>query len=274
MRYLVLGSEGQIGADLVQHFKEMKEQVATFDIVECPAMDLRIPGAVDSYIKNTDFVFFLAYDVGGANYLKLRQGTYEFVDNNVRIMQNTFAALEKHKTPFIFASSQMSNMTYSSYGVLKAIGEYYTKALGGLTVKFWNVYGLEHDPAKTHVITDFVSKALSTGKIPMQTDGREERQFLYSRDCSKALHTLAQNYDRIPRQQELHITSFVWSSILDIARIVADLVGKVEIVPANTTDAVQLAKRNEPDRYILNWWQPTTSLSDGIGEIARHLRKS
>lgn len=272
MKCLILGSEGQIGNDLVSYLRHVNEEAATFDIVECRAMDLRIPGAVDSYIEDAEFVFFLAYDVGGANYLKDKQGTFQFVDNNVRIMRNTFAALEKYKTPFIFSSSQMSNMTYSSYGVLKSVGEYYTRALNGLVVKFWNVYGIERDPAKTHVITDFVAKALSNKRIQMQTDGQEERQFLYARDCSRALHVLAKNYERLSRTQELHITSFQWSKILDIANLIAQIVGTVEVVPAKSKDLVQLAKRNEPDRYILSLWEPSTTLAQGIAEIVEDMR--
>ena len=42
----------------------------------------------------------------------------------------------------------MSNMSYSPYGVAKRVGELYTKALKGLIVKFWNVYGIENDMDK------------------------------------------------------------------------------------------------------------------------------
>ena len=42
----------------------------------------------------------------------------------------------------------MSNMSYSPYGVMKRVGELHTTALKGLTVKFWNVYGIEHDMEK------------------------------------------------------------------------------------------------------------------------------
>ena len=31
--------------------------------------------------------------------------------------------LEEYKKPFVFASSQMSNMSYSPYGVMKRVGE-------------------------------------------------------------------------------------------------------------------------------------------------------
>ena len=73
----------------------------------------------------------------------------------------------------------MSNMSYSPYGVLKNVGELYTKSLGGKIVHFWNVYG-EKDHDK-HVITDFIRKGFETGVIDMLTDGTEEREFLYRR---------------------------------------------------------------------------------------------
>ena len=77
-------------------------------------------------------------------------------------MANAFGLIEKYKKPFVFASSQMSNMSYSPYGVLKRVGELYTKSLGGLIVKFWNVYGIEKDMNKAHVITDFIRKGFET----------------------------------------------------------------------------------------------------------------
>ena len=53
----------------------------------------------------------------------------------------------------------MSNMSFSSYGILKKIGENLTSSLGGLNVRFWNVYGYETDFEKSHVITDFILKS-------------------------------------------------------------------------------------------------------------------
>ena len=68
--------------------------------------------------------------------------TFEFLSNNIRIMENTFTLVKKFKKPFLFASSQMSNMTYSNYGILKNLGEKYSEILDGLVVKFWNVFGI------------------------------------------------------------------------------------------------------------------------------------
>jgi nucleoside-diphosphate-sugar epimerase len=110
-------------------------------------------------------------------------------------MGNTFEMLEKTNTPFIFASSQMSNMTHSTYGILKSVGEKYTNSLNGINVKFWNVYGYETNEEKSHVITDFIKMAKKDGCIKMRTTGDEVRQFLFGEDCAEGLYILAKNYN-------------------------------------------------------------------------------
>jgi nucleoside-diphosphate-sugar epimerase len=196
MNIAILGSAGQIGAYLEEYLKEKGHDVIGVDIIEGPQNDLRVtPNTyVESIIKNADFVFFLSFDVGGSRYLKKYQHTFQFINNNTRMMANTFALLEKYRKRFVFASSQMSNMSYSPYGVMKRVGELHTTALNGLIVKFWNVYGIEKDMEKAHVITDFIRKGFEEGEFEMMTDGTEERQFLYAEDCCEALETVMENY--------------------------------------------------------------------------------
>jgi nucleoside-diphosphate-sugar epimerase len=271
MKYLILGSAGQIGLELCKFLKKEGHEVLTFDIEDDQIQDLRIKGMVDSRVSESDFVMFLAFDVGGSRYLKKYQHTYDFIDNNARLMVHTFQALKSYRKPFIFASSQMSNMSYSPYGVAKALGESYTRALGGIIVKFWNVYGPEHNLEKSHVITDFIIKAREYGNIPMMTDGTEERQFLHAEDCSNALMILSQKYNEIDRDKELHITNFEWNTILDIAKIISEEI-PCKITPSKEIDTVQLNKRNEPDPYILNYWKPTISLKEGIKKIITQIQ--
>ena len=272
MKYLVLGSSGQIGAALCEWLESRGETVIPFDIVNGPREDLRTNdnAYLDRCVAECDLVYFLAFDVGGSRYLKKYQDTYEFLSNNLRIMEHGFGAIRKHGKPTIFASSQMANMSYSSYGSLKAVGEHLAKALGGLVVKFWNVYGIEHDLSKSHVITDFILKAREQRRIDMLTDGTEERQMLFAEDCSKCLHILAKRYGEIPRDKPLHITSFSWSKIAEIAKIIADLHPGTSVVPGAAGDEVQRDKRNEPDKFILNYWKPETTLVNGIKRIAEH----
>ncbi len=156
MKNLVLGSAGQIGTALCDHLREIGDEVIQFDIAGNSNQDLRVKDILDLYIKDVDFVYFLAFDVGGSPYLKKYQYTYDFIGNNMKLMTHTFDSIRKYDKRFIFTSSQMSNMSYSPYGVLKSIGEQYTKTLNGLTVKLWNVYGPEKDLRKSHVITDFI----------------------------------------------------------------------------------------------------------------------
>jgi nucleoside-diphosphate-sugar epimerase len=226
---------------------------------------------LEDNIKDSDFVFFLAFDVGGSRYLKKYQHTFQFIDNNARLMANAFGLLKKYNKRFVFASSQMSNMSYSPYGVLKNVGELYTKSLNGLIVKFWNVYGIEKDHDKAHVITDFIRKGFETGVIDMLTDGQEQREFLYAEDCCEALEAIMENYNDFTSEDNLHITSFHSTKILDIANIISgqfNLIDKsVKIQPSEEKDSVQMDKRNLPDTYLTKWWMPKTTIEQGIAKV-------
>jgi len=280
MKITILGSSGQIGAYLSRYLRDKGHDVTDFDKVENPEQDLTIiPNPhLEEVISNADFVFFLAFDVGGSRYLKKYQHTFDFVNNNTRMMANVFGLLEKYRKRFVFASSQMSNMSYSPYGVLKRVGELYTQTLNGLTVKFWNVYGIEKDHEKSHVITDFIRKGFEEGEFEMMTDGTEERQFLYAEDCCEALETLMKCYSDFKPTDPLHITSFRSDSIKSVAEMIQgqfNLIGKydVKIKPGVAKDSVQLDKRNEADNYIHGWWLPKTSLDKGIAKVFVEMSK-
>lgn len=274
MKYLILGSAGQIGSALTQFLREQGHAVSTFDIADNFTEDLRQPNTqLNEAMNDCDLVFFLAWDVGGSAYLAKYQDTFDFVQNNLKIIVNTFDAIKQHNKPFIFASSQMANMSYSSYGLTKSIGEKITSILGGVTVKFWNVYGIEHDPEKTHVVTDFINKARDTGIINMRTDGTEQRQMLHADDCSECLYMLSQKYNELPRDKEYHVSNFEWNTMLDVAEIIAGHYPGTVIKPSTAKDTVQKDKRNEPDAWILNYWKPKISLVDGIKDIIKEMSK-
>ena len=280
MRVTILGSSGQIGAYLTTYLRDKGHQVKEFDKNNLPAQDLtKIPNLqLRDAIYDSDFVFFLAFDVGGSHYLKKYQHTFGFLDNNTRMMANVFGYLQEFKKPFVFASSQMSNMSYSPYGVMKRVGELYTKSLKGLIVKFWNVYGVENDMEKAHVITDFIAKGFETGTIDMMTNGSEHREFLYAEDCCEALETVMQEYSAFTSDDELHITSGVSTSILEIARNIQSLfkeIGReVTVVPNESRDEVQKDARNVSDPYIKRWWRPQTSIQEGIKKVFEEMKNA
>ena len=275
----VLGSSGQIGAYLSEYLSRKGHIVREFDVVNGCHQDMTsIPNPyLEDAIKQSDFVFFLAFDVGGSRYLKKYQHTFDFVNNNTRLMANSFGLLEQYDKPFIFASSQMSNMSYSPYGTLKRVGELYTESLGGLVVKFWNVYGIEKDHKKAHVITDFIRKGFEDGDFEMLTDGEEVRQFLYAEDCCEGLEAVMKNYNKFYANDPLHITNFDYTTIREVAIIIENefrLIGKpVNIIPGKASDSVQLDKRNEADPFIQKYWSPKTDLVTGISKVFEAMKK-
>ena len=268
MRHLILGSSGQIGFHLTRYLKEKGEDVLEYDILNEDYQDLREKGnpLLESYMENSDIVHFLAFDVGGAKYLEQYQDSYHFMINNMKIMTNTFELLSKHNLPFIFASSQMSEMNYSTYGVLKSLGERLTRSLAGLVVRFWNVYGYEQDEEKSHVITDFIKMAKHEGEINMRTNGKESRQFLYADDACECLYKLSLQYPLVSRMKDLHVSSFKWNTINEVADII-DVLSSCKINRADREDQTQQNAMNEPSRDILEYWKPKTQLEEGITKL-------
>ena len=260
MNVLVLGSEGIIGSELCTYLKKCGHCVTRWDIKLSVNHDLSNP--LNNYnLKNavdeSDFVFFLAYDVGGAKYIM--DVNMDFINRNMMIMVNTFNVLENKK--FIFASSTMYNMN-NVYGTLKFMGEHYTTKLHGLSVRFWNVYGPEVVSKKSHVIPDMIDKWKTNGYIDLMTSGEEERQFLHTEDCAKCLTKLMENYDEIVRTQtSVDVTNFEWIKIKDVAKYICEDV-RVTNVQNTTHD-----RRNEPRDFVLQYWSPQISLVEGIQHI-------
>ena len=276
-KILILGSEGQVGSHLKEFLNHRGYVVLEFDLVRNTNEDLRKPGnkKLEKLIRLSDFVFFLAFDVGGSRYLKKYQNTYDFVSNNIKLMSNTFELIKKYKKKFIFASSQMSNMTYSNYGILKNIGERYSELLNGIVVKFWNVYGIEKDLTKSHVITDFIIKGIKNKKIDMLTNGKEVRDFLYAEDCCNGLEIIMKKFNQIKKSKKsIDLTTGRYTSILNIAKIIKKILNekkiRVIIKPSSNVDTVQKNKKNLPNRFFFKFWKPKYTLENGIREIINY----
>ena len=278
---LVLGSEGQIGGHLVKYLENnFNYKVIKFDIISGKSFDLRNFNnkKLEKNIKKTDFVFFLAFDVGGSRYLKKYQKSFKFLINNALIIGNVFSLLGKYNKKFIFASSQMSNMDFSPYGTLKRLGENITTSLKGIYVKFWNVYGIEKEVEKSHVITDFIKMAIKKKEIKMLTNGNESREFLYADDCSEGLHKIMKNYNFfLNANKEIHLTTSKKTKIIDIAKIIKKILLKkninVKIKPANQKDDLQNNINNICDKFFLKYWKPKYKIEEGIEKIIDYYNK-
>lgn len=260
MRILVLGGEGQIGLPFCVHARLQGHTVISYDLKT--GKDLRY-GVPDI---DFDVCIFLAFEVGGSKYLEMQDSMYSYITANVDLMASCFDFLRRKGKPFLFASSQMSNMFNTNYGLLKCLGERYTKSLNGHICRFWNVYGYERfDDPKSHVITDFVHMALTDKVIRLRTTGEEKRQFLHVNDCSRALLHWCENH-HLYSLEYIDITSFKWTSILDVARIVSNFT-EAQVIPGKKIDSVQSGKKNRPSKEILQFWHPVIKLESGIKDI-------
>tara|TARA_A100001015_G_scaffold321162_1_gene450510 strand:+ start:5916 stop:6719 length:804 start_codon:yes stop_codon:yes gene_type:complete len=266
MNILILGSSGVIGKNLTKFLKNKGYNVIEFDIKMGEIYDLRKVESINLLkmkIQEADYVFFLAFDVGGSKYLE-NINVLKYIDNNMSIMKNVFECI--NNKPFIFASTQMENM-YCSYGALKRVGEMYTKSLNGVSVRFWNVYDKEDYDEKSHVITDFIYKAKNYGFIELMTNGEESRQFLHADDCSEGLFTIMNNHNELKnRDIALHLTNHIWSSILEVAEIIGKIYNCKILINKNKVDTLQTL-HNEPDTFLSKYWSPSISLEDGIKSL-------
>ena len=276
---LVLGSSGQIGHHFCHYLEKKKYNVLKFDILDGKKYDLRINNNIKliKLLKKSSYIFFLAFDVGGSRYLKKYQNSSRFILNNLKIMNNTFELLSKYKKPFLFASSQMSNMTYSNYGLLKLIGEKISSSLNGNSVKFWNVYGIEKDLSKSHVITDFILMSLKNKKIKMMTNGAESREFLHADDCSIGLEVIMNNHTKFKLQnKELHLTTGKETKIIEIAKIIQRIAKKddfnINIFKGKKKDTVQRNRKNKYNQYLSKFWEPKVNIEVGIREIYKYYK--
>lgn len=260
MKILILGSEGVIGTPLSKHLEKCGHTITHWDIKISQEHDLTNAdnnNRLGDAINASDFIFFLAYDVGGAKYIM--DVNVDFINRNLMIMMNTFNLLKSKK--FIFASSTMYNMD-NTYGTLKHIGEHYTSSLKGLSVRFWNIYGKEDVSQKSHVITDMIHKYKTQGYIDIMTDGEEERLFMHVDDCVNCLTAIMNSYDEIIKtEKSIDVSSFEWFKIKDVAKMICDDV-RFGAKKMNTHD-----RMNEPSRLILKYWKPELSVPEGIASL-------
>ena len=106
----------------------------------------------------------------------------------------------------------------------------------------------------------------------------KQGNFFMQKTAVKALHKLMGSYDDLSSNDELHITTGNYTTILEIAEIIQRLfsnIGKeIMISPAESKDEVQKDARNVPDPYIRKFWEPKTSVKEGITKVFEEMKKT
>ncbi len=254
MNNLVIGSEGFIGKSFCNFLKAKGENVIHFDIKrDTEKEDARF---VKINMDNIDRVYFLAWDVGGAKYLYKEDAQLNQLDWNLQLLHNVMKQLQESQKPFLFISTQLAEEYDTVYGATKRLGEIWTRLLDGVFIRQWNVYGpLEEHSIKSHVMSDFVYQALTTGEIHMLTNGQEVRQFIHIDDVCEAWHlALSQDIKGIH-----DVTSFEWIKIIDIANKIASATG-AKVIPGEKSGSTPLT----PISGKISGWAPRINIDEGI----------
>lgn len=80
----------------------------------------------------------------------------------------------------------------------------------------------------------------------------KKKDNFFMEDCSNALMILSQQYETIDRDKNLHITSFQWNTVLEIAELINEQIS-CKITPSTEVDEVQMNKKMTLTHISLNF---------------------
>lgn len=291
-RVYVAGHRGLVGAALIRALTPLNVDIVTRTSTE---LDLRDQSATDDFfaVERPEIVFFAAGRVGGigAN----SSAPAQFLYDNLAMAANSIHAAYRSGTEhFIFfgstciyprnapqpmpESSLMSSAlepTNEAYALAKITGlklcQFYRRQYGVLfhSVMPTNLYGPgdNYHPGHAHVLPALIrrfheAKEEQASAVEIWGTGRALREFLHVDDLGAAVLHLA-TIENPP--DWVNIGSGVEVSILDLAHMIADIVGfKGEIiVDPSRPDGTP---RKLADSSLLNatGWRPKISLRDGL----------
>ncbi|MEK7592233.1 MAG: NAD(P)-dependent oxidoreductase [Patescibacteria group bacterium] len=263
---LVLGSSGVIGTSFCRFLSSLGEEVVPFDIQRDKKEDARFAKLP---LDVVDRVYFFAWDVGGSKYLFREDSLIGQLEWNLKLLENVMQQLQASSVPFFFISSQFAEEYGTPYGATKRLGEIWTRLIPhGYFARQWNIYGtVENMNERSHVLGDFIHQALTTGEIHMLTNGKEMRQFVHIDDSMLAYHKIMNEkikggiYD---------ITSSRWTSIREVADIVASLTG-AKVIPG---DKDGFSHIDLPAHDKILGWEAKIGLKEGVHLMVKNYRQT
>lgn len=255
---VLLGGDGLLGQAMSEKLTDAGEEVLSLDLKR--GHDLRVH-SMGKYEPGT-YVWFLAWDVGGAKYIMDSGEQLNILKSNVRLCELVFEELQHSQLEFTFVSTQMIDYR-NAYGVTKRLGEYWADCIpSGKIARLWNIYDAEEPSRRSHVVPDLISQGRS-GRINLLTTGDERRQFLHAGDCCDAL--LLQ---RDIGQRVADITTGHWVPVLHVAKIIANRFG-AKVAPGSRPGYESLIEPSSP----LAGWRPRLTLEEGLQQVITKMER-
>ncbi len=293
---LVTGGCGFIGSNLVARLREAGAEVRVYDdlsvgtrealerfagqvpVIEADVRDL---DALTDACRGVEVVFHLAAQPGVIPSILDPQNDYEI--NATGTFNALLAAQRAEAGAFVFASSNAvvgeftpgadetkTPRPLSPYGASKMAGEAYCSAFSGaygmrtVSLRFANAYG----PGSTHkqsVIARWIKRILDGERLVIYGDGRQIRDFIHVQDLCRAMMLAAESE---VRGDVLHIASGRETTVLDLVRLLRDVVGReLEVVheAAREGEALCIAPSVEKAKRLIGF-AAEVALEDGLAE--------
>ena len=312
---VVTGGAGFIGKHVVNRLLERGYPIRVVDTedalkrqqvdhrVELFPADLRDQGAAMAALASTDLCIALAARSSGIAFFN--QHSAEMLDENTRIISNTFEAARRNSLKRLVYVSSSCAFDHSSshlateaslpkspppptgYPFSKLIGEFYCRAYAqqfGLPytiIRPFNVYGPGETPGQrwgdSHVIPDLTAKIID-GQYPLEIfgDGYQTRSFTHVHDIACGIVLAMESPQAVCEDFNLGFPHEV--TILDLAHILWTLCQRdepfqVKCSPTYPTDVRRRSVDISKARSILSW-EPTVQLSDGLRQYIAWLRNN
>jgi nucleoside-diphosphate-sugar epimerase len=241
-------------------------------------------------VSEVEYVFHLAASVGGIHYITKENvaGSTPSLLMNTNMLE---AARQHDVKHFLFASSACVYAEKNSalnkfreedaypanplttYGWAKLMGEIQCKSyfldygIKSASARIFNAYGENEnlDPKSAHVIPALIRRAILYPKegFKMFGDGKQERAFLYVRDCVEGLMRCA---ERITNAEPVNLGNEELVSIGQLAKNVIRFSGKridLEYDPAGPQGTHRYCADTTKMKKLLDW-APETPLEEGL----------
>lgn len=269
MKWIVTGSNGFIGTNLIEHLGE--GVAAEWDKANVP---FNVDGAVRGHEPENIIHLAAVSGLGACD-----TEPYNAFDSNVVLTFQLVRAWVKEapSARFVFASSGAARPPVESYyGATKAAGEAFVQAaarqhdLWAHVLRFANVYG-PHSWSKGSVVHAFVRDALMGKPLLVNSDGLQTRDFVYVDDVMEAILLCTEHPGK---GGVLEIGSGEETPIAELAEIVRDIVGSVEIkLSGQESLGARRACADTTDAEMLLGWEPTVGLRDGVRRLVEWYEK-
>ncbi|MFO7842793.1 MAG: UDP-glucuronic acid decarboxylase family protein [Bacteroidales bacterium] len=140
--------------------------------------------------------------------------------------------------------------------------------------RIFNTYGPKMSMNDGRVVSNFMVQALKNENITIFGDGKQTRSFQFVDDLIEALIRLMNTDDNI--KGPVNIGNPKEYTMLELAQKIIDLTGsksKISYLPLPENDPVQRQPDISLAKKLLNNWEPTTDLNDGLIKTLEYFKK-